>query len=45
MISITEQAITKAKEMKKIGCKRTKRNDSVYKRKVTEKEIGEEVGG
>jgi hypothetical protein len=45
MMPTTEQAITKAKKMKKIGRKRTKCNDSVYKEKVKEKEIGEEVGG
>ncbi len=36
---IMEQAITKAKKMKKIGCKRTKHNDSVYKEKLKKKKL------
>jgi hypothetical protein len=39
MMPTTEQAITKAKKMKKIGCKRTKRNDSVYKEKLKKKKL------
>jgi hypothetical protein len=41
----TDPVMTKAKKMNKVGVKRTKRNNSVYKEKVKEKEIGEEVGG
>jgi hypothetical protein len=39
MMPITEQVITKAKKMKKIGCKRTKCNDSVYKEKFKKKKL------
>ncbi len=35
----TEPAMTNAKKMKKIGCKRTKRNDSVYKEKLKKKKL------
>jgi hypothetical protein len=39
MMPITEQAITKAKKMKKIGCKKTKSNNSVYKEKLKKKKL------
>ncbi len=39
MMPIMEQAITKAKEMKKIGRKRNKCNDSVYKEKIKKKKL------
>ncbi len=35
----TDPAMTKAKKMNKIGVKRTKRNDSVYKEKLKKKNL------
>jgi hypothetical protein len=39
MMPTTEPALTKAKTMKKVGCKKTKRNDSVYKLKLKKKKL------
>jgi hypothetical protein len=35
----TDPAMTKVKKMNKIGVKRTKRNDSVYKEKLKKKKL------
>jgi hypothetical protein len=39
MMPTMEPALTKAKKMKKIGRKKTKCNDSVYKEKLNEKKL------
>jgi hypothetical protein len=39
MMPTTDPAMTKVKKMNKIGVKRTKRNDSVYKEKLKKKKL------